>query len=132
MNIPTQRIKPARAAETMAYWAGVFDSNGFMGLTKSTAGKIPMVRIRMVNPVFWQRLTDEFGGRTCKVKRPNGKFIYAWTVSGLAAQYVTGLVMPYLVVKLDLAREIMGWRPVRNRRVAAFAKTGGAKLTAVG
>jgi hypothetical protein len=114
-NVTTFRYIPGMnniPIEALAYSAGVIDSDGSIGIRRSTYGM--RKRGDRVTPGYWARinvkqveieavslLRELFGGnlRTEHNTLKNGRPFYAWQVQNQQAVRMLGLLLPYLRIK---------------------------------
>lgn len=99
-----------RRKQSIAYLAGVVDSDGYIGITKAKPypgnTKNPQysltVNVTNTSKVMMDWLVENFGGRVYNRKMPtdaNWKQCYNWVVMFQNAREVLELIEPYLVVK---------------------------------
>lgn len=132
---------------TMAYLAGAIDSDGTIGVKKSTyamrvvgdskqAVYSERVALRQVTSEIVDILRETFGGSVYMTKPScaKGQPLYSWAVTDLAAFQCLRSLSPFLKVKQKQARNAMGLRPLKAKssklRVArGRGHVGGASRT---
>ena len=109
--------------ETLAYLAGVIDSDGCINIQKQKAGKWaanyqPRVAVKQVTPQAPDLLYGTFGG-SLWVQRPNakrGRPLHVWVVHSAAAGDALRQLLPFLRIKPEQARNALALCEVNARR----------------
>jgi len=108
-----------------AYLAGLFDGEGYLGLTKTvrkTASIQYTLRTSISNnhPYLMQYLLSNYGG-SITTKRQNGFINQEWRLSSNQAYEFLKLIYPFLIVKSDQVKLAMEFqskmRVGRNTRL---------------
>ena len=113
--------------ERLAYLAGAIDSDGTIGIKRSTYGvrvlknsKQPTyserIALRQVTPQIPKMLKRAFGG-SLYLMRPsakNGRPLWAWQVSDVKALAAARALLPHLRVKRSQAINLIGLRKVKD------------------
>lgn len=106
----------------LAYCAGVIDSDGTIGVRKSTytqrrwgwGGLIYGIRVsvRQVTPEAIDLLHSTFGGChcLCRPSAPNGRPLWNWSVTHRKAHAFLVFVLPYLRIKKAQAENAIALR----------------------
>lgn len=133
----------------LAYCPGVIDSDGTIGIKKSTYSMrvtrdstqpsySERVCVRQVSPEAVELLHALFGGSfgPRKASTPRGKPLYEWAVTDRRAAECLVAVLPWLRIKAAQARNCLSLRDVKNAsKVARVAHgrghAGAAKRSAV-
>ena len=103
-----------RRKQSIAYLAGVVDSDGYIGVTKGKPNpgntKNPQysltVNVTNTSKAMMDWLVQNFGGRVYERKTPtnaNWKQCYNWVVMFQNAREVLEMIEPFLVVKREQA-----------------------------
>lgn len=95
--------------EVFAYWAGVFDSAGTMYMRKVHGLWSPRIGLNSRNPQYLNRLVAIYDGRAAQYED-----YYKWERSHAGAVIVVRSLLPYLIVRVEIAQEIADW-VVRKR-----------------
>lgn len=111
----------------LAYLAGVIDSDGSIGIKKSTYSmrvvgdsKQPSyserVSIKQVEPEAIDLAYSLFGGYKFRQKpsAPNGKFLNGWQVTDKKAIAVIKAILPFLRIKKKQALNCISLRKIKN------------------
>lgn len=121
---------------TLAYLAGAIDSDGTIGIKRSTYamrhgnGGQPTyserVALRHVTPQIPHLLRDTFGGglRVEAPQGPNRRPMWSWTVTDLRAAECLRALRPYLKVKTAQADTALALRVVKDASKAARVAVG--------
>lgn len=133
-DVMRQLIAEGVRVQDLAYCAGVLDSDGTIGVKRSTYGMrhnnggqptySERVCVRQVSPQAVALLKSIFGGsfgmREPSAKR--GKPLYDWTVTDQRAANCLRAVLPYLRIKREQAENCLTLRALKEqskaRRVA--------------
>lgn len=113
---------------TLAYLAGVIDSDGTIGIKRSTyamrvrkdAGA-PMyserIAVKQVTPEAIDLLKLTFGGYrfVTKSSLKNGRLLHGWQVTDLAAAKCLTAIRPFLRIKTAQADNCLALRSVKDR-----------------
>ncbi len=99
---------------TIAYCAGVIDSDGCINIQKRKAGKWaanyqPRVTVKQVTPQAIDLLHQSFGGSRW-VSEPSaakGRPLHVWNVHSAAAGTVLAALLPHLRIKVEQARNAL-------------------------
>lgn len=108
------------APELLAYLAGVIDSDGCIRVKKSTYNmrvlgdaKAPIyggaVHVKQVQPQAVTLLKECFGG-CLYLEKPSllrGKPLFSWTIHSKKAVVVCGVLLPYLRIKKEQAKNVL-------------------------
>lgn len=128
-----------------AYLAGAIDSDGTIGVKRSTyamrvtqdcggATFSERVALRQVGPEIPTLLRDTFGGSLYMTKpsAPNGRPLYSWAATDLRAAECLKALLPFLRVKRAQAENCLALRKVKNRsKLARVANGRGHRGSAV-
>ena len=113
--------------EILAYLAGAVDSDGTIGIKKSTyamrhnngggATYSERVALRQVTPEIPNLLHKTFHGALYMTKpsAKMGRQLYSWAVTDIRAVSCLSVLLPFLRVKSDQARNCLALRVVKNR-----------------
>lgn len=90
--------------EELAYIAGFFDGEGYIGIVKSQGLRL-LVSVTNTKGWILYWLKGMFGGSVCKGQRPspNQKPIYVWTIVSREAVIFLTAIQPYLRLKDEQA-----------------------------
>lgn len=124
-------------AVDLAYCAGVLDSDGTIGIRRSTysmrvvkdseqATYSERLSVKQVEPQAVSLLWSLFGG-SLYVQRgsvKNGRALHSWTITDLRAARCLRLVLPYLRIKREQAINCLNLRDVKDRSKAARVAPG--------
>lgn len=121
----------------MAYLAGCIDSDGTIGVKKSTysmrvtgdsgaATYSERVALRQTSPIVATMLRDCFGGSLYMTKPsvPNGKPLYSWAATDLRAVACIKALLPYLRIKRAQALNCLALRATKVRSKKARVAKG--------
>lgn len=110
-----------------AYLAGAIDSDGTIGIKRSTysmrvtgESKNPIfserVALRQVTPDIPELLKKSFGGSLYMTKpsTPNGRHLWSWAATDLRAVECLRALMPHLRVKKEQARNCLDLRRLKE------------------
>lgn len=108
--------------ETLAYLAGVIDSDGCINIQKRKAGKWaanyqPRVMVKQVTPQAPALLHETFGG-SLWVQGPSarrGRPLHTWNVHSAAAGEALRALLPFLRIKPEQARNALALCEVNAR-----------------
>lgn len=108
--------------ETLAYLAGVIDSDGCINIQKRKAGKWaanyqPRVTVKQVTPQAPDLLHRTFGGALW-VQGPSakrGRPLHTWNIHSAAAGEALRLLLPHLRIKPEQARNALALCEVNAR-----------------
>ena len=114
----------------LAYLAGAIDSDGTIGIKRSTYAmrvtqdsKSPTfserVALRQVVPIIPEMLKAKFGGSLYMTapSTPNGKPLYSWAATDLRAAECLNALLPYLRIKKAQAVNCLELRKVKTRSI---------------
>lgn len=117
--------------ELYAYLAGAIDSDGTIGVKRSTyAMRVTKdstqpiyserVALRQVTKEIPELLKECFGGALYMTKpsTPNGRPLWSWAVTDMRAVACLVTLMPYLLVKREQAKNAIALRRVKDRSKA--------------
>jgi len=127
----------------LAYLAGAIDSDGTIGVKKSTyamrvtrdcgaATYSERVALRQVTPIIPTMLRDRFGGSLYMTKpsAPNGRLLYSWAATDQRAAACLKALLPYLRIKRPQAEKCLELRRLKDTskrsRVAKGRKHAGS------
>lgn len=121
----------------LAYLAGAIDSDGTIGVKRSTyamrvtgdctaATFSERVALRQVGPEIPTFLRDTFGGSLyiTKPSAKNGRPLYSWAVTDMRAAACLKALLPFLRVKRAQAENCLALRAVKNRSKRARVAKG--------
>ena len=123
-------------SDELAYMAGVIDSDGYIGIRRSTYGM--RVRKDCTQPVYYERvgckqvqpqavelLHKYFGGALGRDNPsvPRGKILYNWQVTNVKAMAFLCAVLPYLRIKRAQAHNCLCLRAVMEQSKQARRRT---------
>lgn len=105
----------------IAYMAGLLDGEGYIGIKKSkaykcqgraTPGYSAAIQVRMVDKPGIALLADLLSGTFWREKPHcnNGRPLYCWSISDLAAEKALRILRPFLLVKEKQCRLILAFR----------------------
>ena len=110
----------------LAYLAGVLDSDGTIGIKRSTyamrvrkdatqAVYSERIHIRQVTPEALDVFVEVFGGRLNKAKpsAPNGRELFTWGVTDKKAVTVLRALLPFLRIKRSQAINCLALRALK-------------------
>lgn len=111
----------------LAYLAGVIDSDGYIGIKRSTYAmrvtkdsKQPIyserICVKQVEPQAVELFHATFGGTLTKAK-PNarrGRPLHSWQVTDKKAAAVCAALLPYLRIKAEQARNCLALRDAKE------------------
>lgn len=116
----------------LAYLAGAIDSDGTIGIRRSTyamrirhdAGAAiysERVALRQVSPIIPQMLKGHFGGSLYMTKPsvPRGKPLFSWAATDLRAVACLTALLPYLRLKREQASNCLTLREIKVLSKAA-------------
>lgn len=111
-----------------AYLAGAIDSDGTIGIKKSTysmrvtkdssgATYSERLALRQVTPAIPELLKKHFGGALYMTKpsNENGKHLYSWQITDQKAVACIKVLLPYLRVKKRQALNCLELRKIKER-----------------
>lgn len=99
---------------TLAYWAGVFDYSGFIGMHKAGRKyRYPHISLTSKIPHELAKLERMFGGKMRYTKQNQN---YTWERTGAGAQIILGRLAPYMNNRKDMLMEALRWRPTKPGR----------------
>ena len=128
----------------VAYYAGLFDGEGCISLTKSDRTKIRSgrknqfilhVTIRIREAWVLENLLSEFGGhlRTYSGAKPTCAPVGVWSIQSLKGRYFLSSILPYLRLKkdqaelgircLDILATYRKYKLPRNEKLSIFNTT---------
>ena len=115
-----------------AYLAGAIDSDGTIGIKRSTyamrvrgdAGNAifsERVALRQVTPIIPQMLKDRFGGSLYMTKpySERGKPLYSWAATDLRAVECLRALLPHLRIKREQALNCLALRETKEASKSA-------------
>lgn len=129
----------------LAYCAGVVDSDGSIGVKRSTYGMrvrgdatqptySERIKVKQVEPEAVTLLHRIFGGsyRVEKTSLKSGRAFYAWQVTDKQASIVCAALMPFLRIKKAQAENVLALRAAKHasmiqRRQRPAGQTGASK-----
>lgn len=105
----------------LAYAAGLFDGEGSISASRSShspANWRVIVAVSMCDKAPVEFMARVFGGRALEIKQKtkSGKAIYQWAVYCRNAAEVLKLLLPYLLVKSDKARDAIALAALMRSR----------------
>ena len=101
--------------EEKAYIAGIVDGEGCISLYKNRATYIPRLTIVNTNPLLSEYLQTKLGGNTYKSKKKEGwKVAYNWQVQNQLALDIVKTLLPYLILKRELALLFLSLQAIRD------------------
>ena len=122
----------------LAYLAGCIDSDGTIGVKRSTyamrvrgdAGApiySERVALRQTSPIVATMLRDRFGGSLYMTKpsAPNGRPLYSWAATDLRAVACLKALLPFLRIKKEQALNCLALRAVKSRSAKSRVGKGG-------
>lgn len=125
----------------LAYLAGAIDSDGTIGVKRSTyamrvtkdcgaATFSERVALRQVGPEIPTLLRDTFGGSLYMTKpsAERGRPLYSWAVTDFKAAECLRLLLPFLRVKRAQAENCIALRKVKDRSKRARVAKGRGHL----
>lgn len=102
----------------LIYLAGIVDGEGHICLTRQTKRKngnvyyhdSPRIIVSNTNLELLEWLTDNFGGSYYTSKKPSDRYkqCYAWSLVGRNAIELGKRLEPYLIVKREQLKRIIG------------------------
>ncbi len=108
--------------ETLAYLAGVIDSDGCINIQKRKAGKWaanyqPRVTVKQVTPQAVELLHGTLGGSTwlSAPSSQKGRPLYVWNIHSHAAGTALAALLPHLRIKVEQARNALALCEVNAR-----------------
>jgi len=120
-----------------AYLAGVIDSDGTVGIKRSTyamrrrgdaaqAVYSERVSVRQVEPQAVDLLAQSFGGSRYMTKpsTTKGRALHTWAVTDRQARDCLRSLLPYLRIKVGQARNALRLRSLKERSRRAMMKRG--------
>jgi hypothetical protein len=123
--------------QVLAYLAGAIDSDGTIGIKKSTyamrvrgdatqAVYSERVALRQVTPEITTLLRDTFGGSlyVTKPSAKNGRPLYSWAATDRKAFDCLVALLPFLLVKKQQAENAVALRKIKVRSMKAKVKRG--------
>jgi hypothetical protein len=128
---------------TLAYLAGVIDSDGSIGIKRSTYGMrhgnggqptySERVMCRQVSPEAVDLLRATFGGYrgTTAASAPRGKPLHSWQVTDLKAVACLQALRPFLLVKAAQADNALALRVVKDASRTARVPFGRGHVGAI-
>ena len=107
---------------TLAYLAGVLDSDGYIGINKRKAGKWaanyqPRVQVKQVDTEATDLFRATFGGHLYRHEpsAERGRPLWCWTVHSAACRPVLESLLPYLRIKRNRAENALALCEVNRR-----------------
>lgn len=107
---------------TLAYLAGVMDSDGYIGVGKKKAGKWaanyqPRVQVKQVDTEATDLFRETFGGHLYRHEpsAERGRPLWCWQVHSAACRPVLEALLPYLRIKRDRAENALTLCEVNRR-----------------
>jgi excisionase family DNA binding protein len=107
---------------TLAYLAGVLDSDGYIGIGKKKAGKWAAnyqarVQVKQVTPEAVDLFHETFGGHRyhSRAATSGARPLWVWGVHSRACRPVLESLLPYLRIKPDRARNALALCDVNER-----------------
>jgi hypothetical protein len=125
------RLEPV-AVETLAYFAGLMDGEGHIGIRRSHDGRWHdlVVNISNTNKAVLEEMASHFGGNV-QVQRQRQKPVYRWNSSGRRAVLVLSMLLPHLRIKRAEAEVGLAFQTDRQNgeayRERLFELRGGAQ-----
>lgn len=121
----------------LAYLAGAIDSDGTIGIKRSTysmrvrgdAGAAVFserVALRQTSPIVPTMLKERFGGSLYMTKpsAAKGKPLYSWAATDLRATECLKALLPYLRIKQEQAANCVALREVKQQSIKAKVAKG--------
>lgn len=115
------------SSEVLAYLAGAMDSDGSIGIRRSTyaarhgngrqATYSERIGLKQVTPHIPELLKESFGG-SLMMQRPstaNGRPLYYWEATNVVASDALALMVPFLRIKREQAENCLALRASKNR-----------------
>lgn len=93
----------------LAYFAGIFDTAGFLGVAEHKGALRPRIEIRLADRALLDKLAEAFGGKVCTYRSRDKEHFY-WRRLWGSAQAVVRQVRPYLVLRTADADDILRHR----------------------
>ncbi len=107
---------------TLAYLAGVMDSDGYIGVGKKKAGKWaanyqPRVQVKQVDTEATDLFRETFGGHLYRHEpsAERGRPLWCWQVHSAACRPVLDALLPYLRIKRNRAENALALCDVNRR-----------------
>jgi len=107
---------------TLAYLAGVMDSDGYIGVGKKKAGKWaanyqPRVQVKQVDTEATDLFRETFGGHLYRHEpsAERGRPLWCWQVHSAACRPVLETLLPYLRIKRNRAENALALCDVNRR-----------------
>ena len=107
---------------TLAYLAGVLDSDGYIGINKRKAGKWaanyqPRVQVKQVDTEATDLFREAFGGHLYRHEpsAERGRPLWCWQVHSAACRPVLEALLPYLRIKRNRAENALALCEVNRR-----------------
>lgn len=100
-----------------AYFAGIIDGEGYIGLLPNNRAKtlglyIPKLSVNMTCEKTITSLQEHFNCGTISLKQPKGlskKMAYLWSLSDANARNVIQEIYPYLITKKENADKVLNY-----------------------
>ncbi len=121
----------------LAYLAGAIDSDGTIGIKRSTyamrvrgdAGAPTFserIALRQTSPIIATMLKERFGGSLYMTKPSavNGKPLYSWAATDVRALECLQALLPYLRIKREQALNCLALRVIKRKSMKAKVAKG--------
>lgn len=128
---------PRIPSKILAYLAGAIDSDGTIGVRKSTYSMrirgdsaAPVysekIALRQVTPEIPDLLKMVFGGSLYSMKPsvPNGRPLWSWAITDQKAAAAAKQLIPYLRIKKAQAENLLALRSVKTKSLASRMRKG--------